>query len=74
MTTAVVRCRRCRHPLVRPEWVAVELGETCARRLGLVLAKRPRIRAPARERVGELLDGWEDLADDETEINERGTT
>lgn len=63
------RCGRCHRRLVRSRWVAVGLGETCASRLGLVLAPKPRVRSPVRTQAGEpVLHGWDELEEiDESE-------
>lgn len=66
--TDAVRCRRCRRVLSDPGWVPIGLGRTCAARLGLVRARKPRPVRPVR--VGNpmqpsLLDGL-----DNDEINE----
>lgn len=73
-TQPPARCRRCRRPLIRSRWVAVGLGETCAARLGLVLAPKPRVRAPARTGGGgevPVLDGLEELENGINEGSER---
>jgi hypothetical protein len=72
MTAAATppRCNRCRRVLSDPRWCAVGLGRVCASRLGLVLAPKPRVRAPVRTGGGEVpvLDGWDEL--ETNEINE----
>lgn len=72
-TDEPVRCRRCHRRLVRSRWVAVELGETCAARLGLVLRteRRPRARQPVRTGGGVEQPSLLDLLETENdEINE----
>lgn len=59
-----VRCNRCHRPMTDPRWCAVGLGRVCAARLGLVLAPKPRVRAPIRTDGGEevpVLDGLNEL-------------
>ncbi|WP_326642956.1 DUF6011 domain-containing protein [Streptosporangium sp. NBC_01755] len=60
------KCGACRKVLTDPKWIALGFGKCCAKRLGLIPARRPRgVSLSARVRAGGDVEGQGDLLAEE---------
>lgn len=59
-TPRSVKCRACPRMLTDPASIALGFGPCCAKRLGLIPARRPRV-ASVRTRAGGDVEGQGDL-------------
>ncbi|MEV4383953.1 DUF6011 domain-containing protein [Streptosporangium sp. NPDC049644] len=60
------KCGACHKVLTDPKWIALGFGKCCAKRLGLIPARRPR-GVSVRTRAGGDVEGQEDLLAEEGE-------